>query len=383
MGILDSEICCRLGSKYTVIPASYVYPGDNLMHTLGEGPATHAIVYRDVVGCQRPVKLIGESTAAYLQASRHGAVSSDLLITSITRNASGHTVAERSLLQLVLEGVLDIDFDGERLSGQVAITRSGIITLPEPESELARISRTAISYVADLGLERPATIESRLYWFNSRPITATREALLGQLLSEMQAEIRRSLGEKWTMPDHKDTGSFTWFDLVNPVFKQYHNEKIYKLYISTRPEALTKQLKHVLEVLRNSRAFEMKIPNHPRALVRPDWFVVYFTNLQDLASVAQELDMVLDGLPAQGVPFTCQVGLGANLSWAMEPPDEIRDGRRHISSWRLWIVQQLASVLAHARETGVDQQVNAAMLRLQIDGVDVSTWAPPQEGWWS
>jgi len=93
--------------------------------------------------------------------------------------------------------------------------------------------------------------------------------------------------------------------------------------------------------------------------------------MQEAAGV---LGRSLRGCPAQGVPFTADVGGNGLLSCGVDPPPG-----DVAASWRSWITKRLADSLTTRRGTGRGELVTAALADLRLAGVDPDLWRPTAE----
>jgi hypothetical protein len=152
---------------------------------------------------------------------------------------------------------------------------------------------------------------------------------------------------------------------------------VYKLYISPRWEHLGVAVRSSLPVLAEIGAPAFKWGRELTGILRPDKFVVYFRDRDSLCQAAERLLAALCGLPAQGVPFTAEIGGAGLLSWAKDPLPR-RDVTRveNHQSWRQWVSGCLAESLTAAGPVSVDgvEPWELALERLRRDGVDPRSW---------
>jgi hypothetical protein len=156
----------------------------------------------------------------------------------------------------------------------------------------------------------------------------------------------------------------------------------WKLYVSPRAEALAEGFGDVLAALTAARAAQFKIGRDAGGVLRPDKIVAYFPSWERLAEAADAVLLKLGGAPAQGVPFTAEIGGAGLLSWGVDPPAEERSapgGGRE--SWRVWLVQRLAWALVAARGEERVEPWRYALERLRLEGVDTASWTPGASLW--
>jgi hypothetical protein len=145
-----------------------------------------------------------------------------------------------------------------------------------------------------------------------------------------------------------------------------------KLYVSPKPEALVDAFPQVADTFVQSDVRSFKIGRGIEGLLRPDKIIAYFENHMHMEAVAGALGRSLRGCPAQGVPFTAEVGGDGLLSYGVDPPAH----NKKVASWRSWITKRLAdSLTSHCGATRVDI-VRAALADLRLVGVDPDLWLP-------
>ena len=138
-----------------------------------------------------------------------------------------------------------------------------------------------------------------------------------------------------------------------------------KLYVSPRPEALAEAFPRVVSGLTDARVRSFKVGRGVEGLLRADKIIVYFDDRADMDAVAESLRELLPGCPAQGVPFTADVGGNGVLSTGVDPPF---DGTAR--SWRGWITQRLAVSLLSAPARAGEDPVARAIADIRRAGVD-------------
>lgn len=333
--------------------------------------------------------------------------------------------AVATVARLVADGVLEVEHAGSYLSGAGAL---GLVGFPAsaargpagPEGgtgpgRLAALSEAALRYGQELaclardvqarragrqGTEAreaasPLALSFRLYGYNRLPLTPRwRRRLAGRHQVEdflgltAGAPTRRAL-ERWWRQAAPAAGWMSWHALPgrNAGGRLGPDEtgSTYKLYLSPATEALPALLAPAAEALATSGANSFKVGSDAWGLLRPDKLVAHFPRFESLAAAAERLCSQLDGTPAQGVPFTAEIGGSGLLSWGIDPPAGERStpgGGRE--SWRLWLTHRLASALldACAHAAGRDPLAPAtepwrlALERLGLEGIDTSTWTP-------
>jgi hypothetical protein len=145
-----------------------------------------------------------------------------------------------------------------------------------------------------------------------------------------------------------------------------------KLYVSPMPDALADAFPRIAEVFVGYDVRSFKVGRGIEGLLRPDKVIAYFDDRAHMESTAAALDRSLDGCPAQGAPFTAEVGGNGLLSTGVDPPA----GDATATSWRSWVTKQLAESLLAARATPGLDPVATAFADLRRAGVDPDRWDP-------
>jgi len=308
----------------------------------------------------------------------------------------------RDIAVLVSDGLLQVELDGEFLSGPAAQAALAVASLPNAsESPSARVSYSALRYAQALPELDVAWLAARLYHYNQVPESpqwrrrlatpADVEALLG-LGSGQKSErlLERAFVPRDAQGGPEQEAWRVWSLKSGPSSSPLEGELAgprgtYKLYLSPRPEALGETFSRAIAVLAEFRALQFKVGRDRGNVLRSDKFVAYFARYADLERAAGALATELVGLPAQGVPFTAALDAQGLLSWGVDPPVSQRvSGWTGRESWRLWLVNRLARALTVARHESSDAEPWIhALNRVALDGIDVRTWAPAADMWTS
>ncbi len=296
---------------------------------------------------------------------------------------------ERAIARLVLDCVLEIEHDGELLSG----ARAGDALLAGSSSggqgRIGELSLAALRYgqeLAALGVTQ-MSLAARLYGYGRRPITAA----LGERLPSVAA-IEEHLGID-ALGGSRALLDADWIEVVGEpgamgrYWRTWHARWAssgdgrwdggYKLYVSPSLDALGEALASVAGSLAGAhgvRAF--KVAERLDGLCRPDKLVIYFDRLEDLQAGASRLREDLAGAPAHGVPFTAAITSDGLLSWGADPP--LLDGAR--ASWRQWVTERLAEYLEAASGSEIEPW-QFALRRLRLAGIDSDSWVASNGMW--
>ena len=296
---------------------------------------------------------------------------------------------ERTIARLVLDGVLEIEHDGELLSG----ARAGGALLAGGSGggrgRIEELSLAALRYgqeLAALGVGQ-TSLAARLYGYGRRPIAPVLRERLCSLAAieerlgiDAHGEARAPLDANWAQATPASGASRgywrTWHARWAPATGGLPDGG-YKLYVSPSLGVLGEALAAVAGSLAGARGVRaFKVAEQLEGLGRPDKLVVYFDRLEDLQEGASRLAGELAGAQAHGVPFTAAVTSDGLLSWGADPP--LRAGAR--VSWRQWVTERLAEYLQEAGGSGVEPW-QFALRRLRLAGIDSDSWVASNRMW--
>jgi len=290
-----------------------------------------------------------------------------------------HNDIENALSQLILDGILEVEYDGVFVSGAAALENGA--GQPAATGRLAAISQAAIECAASLVGATPADLEGRLYTYNFAPIGPRWSARLGD-----RAAIRRFLGiddgprartirAAWH-GFREVEGWSVWSTNIAVQARPTERDVTYKLYVSPTMDALPDTLTKAAPIFAEAHAFAFKVGATIRDVARPDKLVAYFDTRERALECGEMLAESLADTPTQGVPFTADAGADGLVSWGVDPPE--RPGWVGDASWRRWVCRRLAHYLAAALATPANDSspTRFATERLRLDGVDTHSWAP-------
>lgn len=291
--------------------------------------------------------------------------------------------AVRVVARLVADAILEVEEEGRFLSGAAALGLFGERRTGESGGRLADLSLAALRYAQDLAEDDPLSLSFRLYGYNRRPLTPAWKRLLPKgenvlawLGIKRGGPRRRLLDRGW----ERTGGAVEWWlswrsrqdgDLSGAS----GGGATWKLYVSPAPEALPESFGDILEALAAGRAAQFKVGADALGILRADKIVAYFPSFERLATAAEALETRLSGIPAQGVPFTSEIGGAGLLSWGVDPPRE-ESSFGSGESWRLWLTHRLSRALLSARSTETPEPWRFALERVRLEGVDTDTWTP-------
>jgi hypothetical protein len=298
----------------------------------------------------------------------------------------------RTVSRLVADGILEVEHGGGFVFGAAALPLLGEKaagdTGGEAAGRLAGVSLAALRYGQDLDLDDAFALSYRLYGYNRRPLTPSwkrrlpnGEAVLSWLGLGPGGRWRQELDRGWESSGPNDWW-LSWRSRA-PVDGLTGSGATWKLYISPAPEVLPESFGAILEALTAARAPQFKVGADAWGLLRADKIVAYFPSFELLAAAADALASRLSGMPAQGVPFTSEIGGDGLLSWGVDPPRE--ETALGAESWRLWLTHRLARALISAKSTSGRPEGaepwRFALERVRLEGVDTDTWTPGAMLW--
>ncbi len=299
---------------------------------------------------------------------------------------------EVSLVRLVLDGLIEVESGtGDFVSRSPAYdVVCDIFSLPEPSTKTARLSQMALQYAQALEIEDALRLSARLYFYGRHATSPswlarypTRESIERFLQIERGGTLERKMRRAWRAVDLEppNDGWFLWSSRQPPSGKRSDR---YKLYVSPLPELVPVAFSAAAGVAEEVGAVALKVGNDAPSFLRPDKIVLYFSDFDRVSAAAARLSHELAGCPGHGVPFTAElVGNDGLLSFGIDPPRaEHALAWQDRESWRLWLTNRLAVALVAARRDGGSLEPwQYALARLELDGIDPSTWVAPTDLW--
>ena len=285
---------------------------------------------------------------------------------------------DRTIAQLVLDGVLEVEAAGGFVSGAAALR--GFSGASSARGHIATISREALVYASMLDTESPLDVEARLYMYNQAPLTPAlsktipNRSAVRSFLGIDRGPSTALLNTLW-----EESGADAWIQWTSKHATEstvMHRAPMYKLYLSPTIEALPQVFETTVRILADAGVNAFKVGGSPRDLARPDKLVAYFRSRGRALECGELLSAALSGTTVQGVPFSAALHDDGLVSWGMDPADQL--GRAPETSWRRWICRRLAHYLT-AKSSASDGAVppwEFALERLRLDGVDTARWEP-------
>lgn len=298
---------------------------------------------------------------------------------------------EAIVTELVLDGILEIECDGAFVSGAAATDEIATATSLSENTEgtIARLSIDALRYAEMLNLDDPAKLSARLYFFNRAAASArwrqeipSKQAVASYLGIAPGQRLRATLDRNFVESEPRP-GLEGW-----RLFMARHRKKEasldFKLYLSPKCRHLPEAFGAAVDLFAERQITRFKFGSDLHGLLRPDKLVAYLESLDELMELGHRLLTRVGGMPAQGVPFTSEIGGEGLVSWGMDPPRDSQQLEWQLRpSWRLWLTNHLASSLISARIQSPDSKDlwRFAVERVRLEGVDPVTWTPRQSIW--
>jgi hypothetical protein len=365
----------RANPRYELILWDRLAPEER--HAIPEAPDLYGVLRPLEGAAALGAKAVDRETALlFLTLREPGALPA--YVRSVLGEATGRTIA-----RLVADGVLEVEADGAFVSGAAAFADQGRET---GGGRLAGLSIAALQYGQALAIDDPLRLSYRLYGYNRRPLTPRWQRLLATPAA-VQAHLgigpgganRPLLDRAWS----PSPPSEAWLSWRSRTVERETRDggATWKLYISPVPEALADSFGAVLDALAAGRAAQFKIGSGAPGLLRPDKIVAYFPDFERLARAAEAVSARLGGVPAQGVPFTSEIGGDGLLSWGVDPPASELAAWGGRESWRLWLTHRLARALLAARSAEGLEPWRFALERVRLEGIDTGSWTPAASLW--
>jgi hypothetical protein len=382
---LDS-VNLRANPRYQLVPLDRLTPEDySYLHGLESKPDVFGVL-RPVDGCALPLLSVCRETALLFLILRDPGLLPTYV--KVDSRAGWH----KSVAQLVLDGVIELDAGGGFVSGSQAYHLvCGEPTERAITGRVARLSMDAMRYGQALDLPDASRLSARLYFYNRIPASAswhrrfpTTQSVVEYLGTER--EPIRSLLEQKSLRMLRATGSGDgWIAWKSQAVKAPPSgSPLYKLYLSPDPLVVGDALQVAVDVLSRLPMVILKVGNDVYGLLRPDKILVYFKSRSDVLAAAQSLQDALNGVPAQGVPFTAAIDPDGLVSWGIDPPrSEVGLPWQERESWRLWLTNRLAAALLAGRTSephGLEPW-RFALERLRLMGVNPDSWTPGSSLW--
>src|SRR4029077_7004527 len=316
----------RAGRAYDLVVFDRLSPEERMLLTELRADPDFYGVLRPRPGSGRTIKAVGKETALlWLTLQSPGALPFFVFGNDLKE-------AINAILELLLDGVLEMEGNGRFLTGAEAaelMAKSRESVSQGSRGRLALLSKAALRYGESLLLDDPAQLAGRLYGFGRQPATPTwahlladGQAVLSFLGAGVGTDLRRRLDSDWQEAnDRRTTGWLVWFNRTRSKSEMAGGHC--KLYVSPAVSAMPQVFPVVLE-LASTQVGHFKIGSDAAGLLRPDKMVLYFPNQERLFAVASELALLLKGTTPHGVPFSAEITNDGLLSWGMDPPQTQR-----------------------------------------------------------
>jgi len=300
----------------------------------------------------------------------------------------------QTIAELVLDGVLEIEREGTEFvcgsdaygllyEARDAVTGNGTV---------ARLSIEALQYAQALQINDIPKLSARMYFYNRLPASPawrrrlpTPEAVARHLGIQEGGQNWHMLHRHWaSVPLSPSLDGWHMWRLRQRERRSAQPGTTYKLYVSPTCEVLGEVFGAILDLFTSVQATRFKVGRDVYGLLRPDKLIAYFESFEHVQEAASGLQRRLAGCPPQGVPFTAEIAGDGLLSWGMDPPrDQQVLSWQERESWRLWLTNRLAVALvaAKAAQSATIAPWQFAMQRLELEGVNTTSWTPAQAIW--
>ncbi len=293
------------------------------------------------------------------------------------------------LAKLVMEGVIQIESNGDFLSGTLAFKQ-----LYEDNGHrqswkyIETLSSKAIEYVVQLNYLDLGAALTRLYSYNTIPPPLKNSAFNAPDETESFSDgengpqTERELLKHWIR--HSPTKEFPWLMYTRDLngYNRTKNNVTYKMYVSPLPSSLREVYEKTIMLLSSTKAFSFKTGINQDGMLRPDKFVIYFHEYEHLHEAAALLNTQLKEYPVQGVPFTAQLDDTGLLSYGIDPPGNNKLDSQG-GSWRAHVAEKLAVAVLQAKEAQLDAKdaYEYIINKIYLEQIDPHTWVPQQDIW--
>lgn len=322
----------------------------------------------------------GEQLLLPVDMSAAGIKLVDRATAELLTGRASRTPEQADLAALVLDGILTMDGPSGAVTGPLAtalLSHTPDDSAPTPATQLGSISRSALERASKLAAESPAAIAAWLYACNTVPMSP-RWTGLAKHVERRLAEIQRSGALSGYEPSTTDA----WAQWQRPDADTTRLTR--KLYVSVHPTDLVGSLQPAIGAIVEAGARAFKVTRGVYGPLRPDKLVAYFDRHDPMLSAAHGLSRALDGVTAQGVPFTAELGADALVSWGVDPPRDARlSGWNRTDSWRSWMTNRLGRLIADGCAAGCSttETLEYVEMRIGLDGVDARNWTPSDDLW--
>jgi hypothetical protein len=364
-----------LGARYRAALSNYsLVPFDRLSpnHQQLLGALQRDSDFFGILEPQRPglgFRTADRETAALLADLEHAG--------DLSPSATGANLEQ--LMRLVLDGVLEVEWQDAFLSGPEAhrVLFQSPNTLPVDQG--GRLSWSALQYAATLeGLDVRA-LSQRLYAFNTIPASPEwRRTLPSEeaVVRFLQVDPAGALSGAFEEAGFVASAGGGWLSWERP---QASGHPGFKLYLSPLPRYLPQVLERLPEILEGTAVDSFKVGSGLHGILRPDKCVIYLSDQKALQPLASRMKEEFQSIPGHGVPFTAFLRDDGLISWGSDPLGSTGwTGWMGAESWRSWVVSRLAAALVQARAAGLrgPSAIQFAVDRVALEGVHPSSWSP-------
>lgn len=341
------------------------------------------------------VKALNQPLAEFLENLREPQRVKDLLVKF--REESDKEIRQL-LIQLILDGVLEVESNGGYLSGIEALNKvisPAAHTAARDESRnktfTHEISKRALEFTLLSVYKHPRDLAWILYNFNRLPMNRARrlrlpdEESVSRFLDLDEDGCWQGMSEQIQpiAAERDDEGNY------KPFFQVWRSWRIgqkrkgkeaagYKVYLCPMPEDVPAVFKLVRENVAGTGAHAMKTARVASALLRCDKLIVYFRSISEALEFVEGLRKGTSSFRGQGIPFSYQVNRESPMiSIGVDPPGKFGID----NSWRRYVTDKLALAIQGCHREKADSPLEYIRTNMRIFGVDIDEWRPVNRDW--
>lgn len=269
------------------------------------------------------------------------------------------------LMDLISGAYMSVFLDSDFVTGQPATKRIQELYGP-PHSQVQELSELAIKRAALMKLTSPEAYFNYLYAYNTCPANP-HEKIVPEEEWNYLTEGEKSL-ENWNY----HTDSPAWYYFAHRDQENIVERKTHKLYISPKPKHLPLIVQETANALHTIKGSSFKVGKGLNGRLRPDKCVAYFTCEDSLHKTAEKLFKNLQGVEAQGVPFTIAYDSDGLLSWGRD----VYPKQGEQQSWRQWMVNKVVETLGDENVRSPATAYTKTCTAFERAGIDPLTFKP-------
>ena len=323
-----------------------------------------------------PIVPLGEREAGLFSAINEGC----------SWNEAVDKLSLRVVRRLFVEGVLSMDVNGQDLTGPyipLVHEQNGQLNILN-KLQTDPLSLEALTFAARIRLKDISALSTRIYLFNQKPVFASAE-LERARRSVQDVVTRRAMKGFYEVPPPPENAGWHFFKSRRRRVEKRTSNIDYKLYLSPSVSDLAPCLSQLYDIIPQTEANSWKVGRDIFGVTRSDKICVYFASQNAAEEAGRFFVQTLNGIQAQGIPFTKRYDMHGLVSAGIDPPRPEYGVRAAFgTSWRDWISRKVASAILVAQAQGSYPMtpVDAALWSMKLLGVDPATWTPCEDDFW-